>query len=321
MVQKTITPRDIELLCAYLDNELRPAERARLETRLQSEPTLTKEMEGLRRTRAMLRSLPLRRAPRNFTLTPAMVGATRRHSWQPVFGMASALAVVLLVLVLLSDFIFIPGYVGMFAVSQAPSAEESTDLAQKEGFEAASDAAAEEALIFPTEVPADMLAGTPTAQPPSMKAFPADQLTPTPQGTSEAAVMADSLPESSAEERAILGSGPETTAEMPMTEGLQAPSPGVSSTPALAESQTITGTLTVQELPAEALAEKSQMEAEAENAAPAGLMTPVEPEQQPEPQGRMMWLQVVFWMVELLLACLAVAAGLISFYLWYTSRQ
>jgi len=66
--------RDIELLSAYLDGELKPSELAKMEARLNSDPELESEMRGMRATRALLRKLPSRKAPRNFTLTRKMVG-------------------------------------------------------------------------------------------------------------------------------------------------------------------------------------------------------------------------------------------------------
>jgi hypothetical protein len=66
--------RDLELLSSYLDGQLRPSESARLESRLIREPDLRAVLDDLRSTRTLLRKLPTRKAPRNFTLTPKMVG-------------------------------------------------------------------------------------------------------------------------------------------------------------------------------------------------------------------------------------------------------
>jgi hypothetical protein len=66
--------RDIEQLSAYLDGELKPSDSARLEARLASDPVLASALETLREPRALLRRMPHRRAPRNFTLTRKMVG-------------------------------------------------------------------------------------------------------------------------------------------------------------------------------------------------------------------------------------------------------
>ncbi len=106
---KQISPHEWEALSAYLDKELPVKERTRLESRLQVQPELRQALEDLRRTRAVLRSQPRLRAPRNFTLTPEMVGQrrpVRSGGGLPVFNLmrfASAFAAVLLVIVLIGD--------------------------------------------------------------------------------------------------------------------------------------------------------------------------------------------------------------------------
>ncbi len=71
---KTPTFRDVELLSAYLDGQLSQADSARLEARLKTDPDLRDVMDDLSQSRTLLRKLPQRRAPRNFTLTPRMAG-------------------------------------------------------------------------------------------------------------------------------------------------------------------------------------------------------------------------------------------------------
>jgi hypothetical protein len=66
--------RDLDLLSSYLDGQLSPSDSARLESRLASDPNLRAVMDELREARSLLRRLPARRAPRNFTLTRKMVG-------------------------------------------------------------------------------------------------------------------------------------------------------------------------------------------------------------------------------------------------------
>lgn len=85
--------RDVELLNSYLDGELDATQRQRIESRLESEPELKAALDALRESRAVLRRLPQRRAPRNFTLTPKMAGIKPPlpRSY-PVFRYASAVA-------------------------------------------------------------------------------------------------------------------------------------------------------------------------------------------------------------------------------------
>jgi hypothetical protein len=88
--------RDVELLSAYLDGQLNPSDSARLESRLKTDPELVAVMDDLRAARSALRQLPSRRAPRNFTLTPKMVGVKpplpRAY---PIFRFASVFAALL----------------------------------------------------------------------------------------------------------------------------------------------------------------------------------------------------------------------------------
>jgi anti-sigma factor RsiW len=98
-----ISPRDWEALSAYLDDQLNPKDRSRLEARLSSESDLSEGLDELRKTRLILRSAYKVRAPRNFTLSPSMAGTRRGVPAQPgaysVLRLASLLATVFFVLV------------------------------------------------------------------------------------------------------------------------------------------------------------------------------------------------------------------------------
>lgn len=89
--------RDLELLSTYLDGQLSSVESTRLEARLRTEPDLRSVLRDLRSARSVLRQLPMRKAPRNFRLTPKMVGKNpplpRAY---PAFRFASTLATLLL---------------------------------------------------------------------------------------------------------------------------------------------------------------------------------------------------------------------------------
>ncbi len=106
-MRQRIRPQDWEALSAYLDGELSPKERARLEARLQASADLRLALDELRRTRAVLRLGGKIRAPRNFTLTPDMLATPTQG--QQAFGLfsamrlTSALATALFLLVLLGD--------------------------------------------------------------------------------------------------------------------------------------------------------------------------------------------------------------------------
>ena len=103
----TPTPsfRDVEKLSAYLDGQLKPSEIARLETRLQTNPEFASVLKDLREARGILRQLPQRRAPRNFTLTPKMVGQKPPlPRTYPVFRFATVLATLLLFFTFATNF-------------------------------------------------------------------------------------------------------------------------------------------------------------------------------------------------------------------------
>ena len=102
---QTSSFRDVEQLSAYLDGQLKPSEIARLEARLQTDPELASVLKDLRQTRNLLRQLPQRRAPRNFILTPKMVGLKppMPRSY-PVFHFATVLATLLLFFTFATNF-------------------------------------------------------------------------------------------------------------------------------------------------------------------------------------------------------------------------
>ncbi len=69
-----ITERDREQLSAYLDGELSAKDAQQLEAKLAGDSELAEELESLRYTASLIRSLPQVRAPRNYTLDPAVYG-------------------------------------------------------------------------------------------------------------------------------------------------------------------------------------------------------------------------------------------------------
>ena len=89
--------RDIEILSSYLDGQLSSADAARLEARLRTDPEMRSVLQDLRGARSLLRQLPMRKAPRNFTLTPKMVGKNPPlpRSY-PLFKFSATLASILL---------------------------------------------------------------------------------------------------------------------------------------------------------------------------------------------------------------------------------
>ena len=88
---------DGELLSAYLDGQVKPDERRRVETHLGTCPACQSELASLRQTVTMLHALPRVPVPRAFTLSEAQVGLRRpapagRPTW--FGGMARGLVAV-----------------------------------------------------------------------------------------------------------------------------------------------------------------------------------------------------------------------------------
>lgn len=107
---KQISDREWRDLSAYLDGQLSPKETARLERTLQERADFRAALEDLKATRMILRSQPRLRAPRNFTLSAEILGVQgqTKPARQPAFtfGFASALASVMLVLVIAGELLF-----------------------------------------------------------------------------------------------------------------------------------------------------------------------------------------------------------------------
>jgi hypothetical protein len=136
--------RNLEAISAYLDGELTGNDRERIERLLQEDASLQNWYEELRRTRSLLRSTPTLRAPRNFVLTPEMVGQKAGPNRAfPILRFASAFAALLLVLLFLGDLFVIPRPV--MAPARSVVVAESVELEEE--------AAVMEAEVFPSQAP------------------------------------------------------------------------------------------------------------------------------------------------------------------------
>lgn len=88
---------DVEKLSTYLDSQLSKAACARLESRLESEPQLQAILKELKQARSVIKKTPSQHVPRNFYLTPKMVGMRPPLPRSvPVFRFASVTAAVIL---------------------------------------------------------------------------------------------------------------------------------------------------------------------------------------------------------------------------------
>ena len=96
----------MDTLSAYLDHQIAPAERARVEGHLADCAACQGELDGLRRTVTLLQALPRVPVPRAFTLSEAQVGI-RRPQAQPAWvgwarGLAAVTAIALVAVVAVS---------------------------------------------------------------------------------------------------------------------------------------------------------------------------------------------------------------------------
>jgi hypothetical protein len=138
-----ITDRDWAQLSAYVDGELSGRELRRVRKKIQTDPLLQAALEQLKITKQILQTAPSIPAPRNFTLTPEMIGVRPKKQSFPGFRLAAALTSFLLIGVLILDF-------GGIVFKGAMSAERSPNIfdAQLESIpEAAADAAQEPMLL------------------------------------------------------------------------------------------------------------------------------------------------------------------------------
>jgi hypothetical protein len=198
--------RDLELLSAYLDGELKPADSTRLESRLKTDPELVSALNDLRATRTLLRRLPSRKAPRNFTLTRKMVGQNPPlPRTYPIFRLATAVATLLLF------FSFGVNFVGTQMASQVPFGMGGGGGAADTELYSAQEAPAEEpAAAAPApEEPSVALVPQGTALPPSEEDSTRIMETPTAKdgatensaGLDQPQVQEDALPSSEVQSR------------------------------------------------------------------------------------------------------------------------
>jgi hypothetical protein len=220
--------RDVELLSAYLDGELTQVESARLETRLKSDPQLRTVFDDISQSRSLLRKLPARRAPRNFTLTPKMAGIKPPVPRAfPIFRFASALAAVLFVFSFAVN-LPVPILAGQSAAAPKlaygiggggePLPEAQSLPAQSE---AAPQAPAPEAPAA-TEAPALML---PAAPMPTASALDNSAVTPTPEVARTMASAETPTPEAAAGAAPSVEAQNRVAVEQPVSPVVQPPIP------------------------------------------------------------------------------------------------
>ena len=142
-MKNSLSLRDLTLISSYLDDRLSPADKAKVEARLNEEVLFRTTLEEMRSTRQMLRSLPQRRAPHNFTLSPDMLPRQHRLRLQPVFGWSSLAAAALTVVI----FVGTQWQPGAFSASrQAATMQAAAPEMQSAATDAARNAASATAI-------------------------------------------------------------------------------------------------------------------------------------------------------------------------------
>lgn len=151
-----LSTHDYELISAYLDNQLSEKDRARFEVRLKIEPELQKELHEIQITRSLIHSLPRMRAPRNYYIKPETVPVRQISRLAPVFGIVSAVASILLVVVIFSSVL----YKSRQPVAMAPAAPVLSQVQTNQPETARSSAPQEP----PTETPPSVMMVAPKQQ-------------------------------------------------------------------------------------------------------------------------------------------------------------
>ncbi len=125
-MKKRLTNKDYALLSAYMDGMLSTRERSKVEKQLEARVEFRTALYELQQTRKAMRSLPRKRVPRNFLITPAMVQPRRAPFAVGALRFSSALAAI--AAVILTLFQFLPSF--QMAAAPAPDIyAESTSVA------------------------------------------------------------------------------------------------------------------------------------------------------------------------------------------------
>lgn len=363
-MKNQITSRDYKLLSAYLDNQMSAQERARFESRINQEPALQHELHEINKTRLLLRNLPKLRAPHNYFINSEVVSnSSRVHQpfrLAPAYGIASAIATILLVLVIFGDRLLSSGSPAMLApASVAPT--EFMEIAKEVELSAApTTSPAEAAPMAMMEAP--VLATSPPS-PTNLKVGEPESATPTtiyldafpPTSTPEISIfMSQEQTESariSCEEYYLSGSTqalpsssicPTPTDSLtyfmegiyasatPFTATSEIRTPDPTTTPTLTPSPTPSPTSTptdtpplIQEAAPETRIEAPLFPAPSDQAMDASnqILAQTEPTEIPVTSQNFDFIQYVVLAVELSLAAFAIIAGLIAIILRFRAGR
>jgi hypothetical protein len=128
-LRKSDEEKTQEALTAYLDGALTPGEKRDFEQRLAADEALRADLEQQRLVKQSLGALPRLRAPRNFTLDPALYGRPQPAGrLYPALRTATVLAAILFVVLLSVDLV---GTLGPVGLAGAPQEAEFSQIASE----------------------------------------------------------------------------------------------------------------------------------------------------------------------------------------------
>ena len=125
---------DLELLSAYLDDQLTPKDRAQIESRLKTDSKLQRSLAELRAIKTQLRALPTVKPPRSFTLKPETIRTRSAFNWIPILNWSTAVAAILFAVVISVDLFRAPlsARQEFAAPMQAPAPESAMKAADQQ---------------------------------------------------------------------------------------------------------------------------------------------------------------------------------------------
>ena len=123
-MKETLTQKDWLTISAYLDGRLEAGQHSAVEARMQADSDFKQALLEIDHTKKLLASLPVKRAPRNFTLsTKYEKSRSRKWGLHSYFGLTSATAALAMV-VMLAVGLFSPK---LMAAAPAPKAAAQFD--------------------------------------------------------------------------------------------------------------------------------------------------------------------------------------------------
>jgi hypothetical protein len=129
-MKENLSHQDWIVISAYLDGQLSEAEIARVDSRRGADSQFHQAFVEIKHTRKLLRSLPAKRAPKNFTLSQQYAKKPAKRWGMPSFlGLASISSALALVFVFLGTTVFMSSATRMAAPLTAAAPEMAMDAA------------------------------------------------------------------------------------------------------------------------------------------------------------------------------------------------